>query len=248
MESIKCLNFQSIKLLLKNKLLKALIRSELLKDELESINIDSIKKEKLVHELKKQQNIIEDDKYKNFLEINNLDDSDFENIAQAKSKIKEYSAINFGHKVESWFLERKNQLDIIVYSLIRVSDPFIARELYLRVLSKEADIGDLATEYSEGIEKKTRGIVGPIPVGNSHPSLASLLQNSEIGKVQQPIKINDSYLVIRVENYEPAILDDIMRNNMGEELLNQWLDNKADDIIAKVLKNGSSKSDNFQTS
>lgn len=240
MELLKCLNFESIELLQKNKLLKPLVRSELLKYELNSIKIDQETKQNLINEFKNEHGISENDKYKNFLENNHLNDLDVEEIAQAKSRIKKYSSINFGHKVESWFLERKSQLDIIVYSLIRVSDLFIARELYLRVLSKEADIGDLATEFSEGIEKKTRGIVGPLPIGKSHPSLASFLQNCEVGAVQKPIKINDSYLVIRVENHEPAKLDAYMIEKMEEELLNKWLDNKADDIISKIIENKTS--------
>ncbi len=242
MESIKCLNYDTIELLSKHKLLKPLVRSEIIKNELNKIHIDKEKKDQLIYEFKKQQNIIESDKYEKFLNTNHLSDSDVEDIALGRTRINEYSLKNFGHKIESWFLERKSQLDIIVYSLIRVSDPFTARELYLRILSKEADIGDLATEFSEGIEKKTRGIVGPTPIGNSHPSLSHFLQNCEIGKVQQPIKVNDSYLVIRVENFEPAKLDEVMKNNMGEELLNKWLDTQADDIIKKLIKTDSPKS------
>ncbi|AAZ58713.1 conserved hypothetical protein [Prochlorococcus marinus str. NATL2A] len=248
MESIKCLNDDTIQLLSKHKLLKTLVRSEIIKDELSKIYIDEKRKEELILEFKKQQNIIEDDKYKNFLNINHLNDYDVEDIALGKTRIYEYSLKNFGHKIESWFLERKSQLDIIVYSLIRVSDPFIARELYLRILSKETDIGDLATEFSEGIEKKTRGIVGPISIGNSHPSLANFLQNCEIGKVQPPLKINNSFLIIRVENFEPAKLDEDMKKNMGEELLNKWLDIQADDMIEKLIKNHSTKSNNSITS
>ena len=242
MESIKCLNYKTIELLSKHKLLKTLIRSEIIQDELKKIYIDDKRKEELIYEFKKQQNIIEDDQYEKFLNINHLNDSDVEDISLGDTRMDEYILNNFGHKIESWFLERKSKLDIIVYSLIRVSDPFLARELFLRILSKEADIGDLATEFSEGIEKKTRGVVGPLPIGNSHPSLAKFLQNCEIGKVQKPIKVNNSYLIIRVENFEPVQLDEDMRNNMGEELLNKWLDIKADDIIKKLLKNDSSKS------
>ena len=61
---------------------------------------------------------------------------------------------------------------IVIYSLIRVKDFFKARELYLRIIGNEAEFGDLAAEFSEGIEKKTRGVVGPMPLGRSHPNKA----------------------------------------------------------------------------
>ena len=40
----------------------------------------------------------------------------------------------------------------------------------------------------------------------------------------------------------PAKLDEVMKNNMGEELLNKWLDIQADDMIKKLIKNDSQKS------
>ena len=160
-------------------------------------------------------------------------------MALKKFRLKEYATSNYNHKVETRFLERKTELDIIVYSLIRVSDPFIARELYLRVLSKEADIGDLSSQYSEGPEKKVRGIVGPIPIGAAHPRLAKFLQTCVPGEVQQPIKVNDSYLVVRVECFEPAQLDDYMREKMGEELFNIMIDEQTIELRNKLLSSKS---------
>jgi parvulin-like peptidyl-prolyl isomerase len=66
-------------------------------------------------------------------------------------------------KAEARFLDRKNQLDRVVYSLIRLGDEGLARELYLRLEDEECSFADLAATYSEGPERSTRGVVGPIP-------------------------------------------------------------------------------------
>ena len=110
MELFKCLNLESIELLQKNKLLKPLVRSEVLKYELTSIKIDEETKQDLIHKFKNEQGISDNDKYKTFLENNHLNDSDIEEIAQAKSRIKKYTSIAgldskkySGHSLRSGF-------------------------------------------------------------------------------------------------------------------------------------------------
>jgi parvulin-like peptidyl-prolyl isomerase len=67
-------------------------------------------------------------------------------------------------KAEARFLERKTSLDQIVYSLLRVADSGLARELYLRIADQETDFASAATEYSLGPESKSNGLVGPVPL------------------------------------------------------------------------------------
>ena len=43
----------------------------------------------------------------------------------------------FAAKAEARFLERKNELDQVVYSLLRLKNSFLARELYLQLLLGE---------------------------------------------------------------------------------------------------------------
>ncbi len=69
---------------------------------------------------------------------------------------------NFAAKAEARFLERKNELDQVVYSLLRLENSFLARELYLQIESGESNFADLAKRYAEGPERNTNGIVGPV--------------------------------------------------------------------------------------
>ena len=85
------------------------------------------------------------------------------------------------------------------------------------------------------MEKNTRGIIGPVPIGSAHPKLAEILKHSPPGEVQPPIKIEDIYLVVRVESYNPARLDDFMKGKMCEELFNNWLTLQALEISQKLL-------------
>ena len=218
---------ECINLLHNNNLLQPLVRSVLVKDLLSEIKIETELKDKLVSKFMGELNISDENILNDWLDKNRLDRMTFEELALSKTKLKKYSKNQFNHKVEARFLERKTDLDIVVYSMIRVKDYFLAREIYFRIFEKESEFGELAKKHSDGIESKTRGIVGPAPLGQAHPRLIELLKCSNEGEVNTPIQIDDYYIIVRLEYYEDAKLDDYMRERMIEELFNKWIDEKA---------------------
>ncbi|WP_413678745.1 peptidylprolyl isomerase [Prochlorococcus sp. MIT 0916] len=231
MKSLDCLNATAINVLQKSNLLKSLVIAELRKEVLSKVEIDEQLKQSTVNKFLNSNGLDSEEKLNKFLEQNFMKKEEVENFALSSLRLKEYCNINFSKKVESRFLEKKNHLDIVVYSLIRLNnDPFKANEIYLRLKSKEAEFGDLATLYSEGPEKKTRGIVGPLPVDNAHPNLIPMLINGKEGEIQPPVEIAGMHLVLRVESYDAAKLDDFMREKMALELFDEWIDEKAIDL------------------
>ena len=235
MDSLKCLNNECINLLHKYRLLERLIKSELKRSVLSEVKIDQEIENKAINELKSKFKITNESELEKFLDGNHLDQKDFNHLALKELRTKKYTSNKFANKSESRFLERKNQLDIVIYSLIRVSDLSLCRELYLKVYEKEVGFGEIASKYSEGIERRTRGIVGPISLEKAHPVLAEHLRVSKIGEVSQPIKVNNSYLITRVESYEPAQLDSFMQDKMCEELFEGWLDSQSLSILKELI-------------
>lgn len=143
--------------------------------------------------------------------------------AELPVRIAIHSEQQFGHRAENRFLARKNALDEVIYSLLRVSNGALARELYLRIAEGEADFAQLAARYAEGPEKATRGVVGPVPILQAHPQLAELLRTSQPGQLRPPLQIEQWWLVVRLENLRPASFDDTMQRRMARELFDDWV-------------------------
>ena len=236
MESLSSLSGNQIIYLHKKNVLRQLIRSELISSHLSNIFIEKA----LIEETKKiyiqKLGLNEESSFQNWLKNNALSDEDFEEISLSQIKIQKFCCENFDHKIEAHFLKRKENLDEVVYSLIRVQDFFKAREFYLRIKDNKADFGQIAANYSEGIEKKTRGIIGPYPIKNAHPLLAQQLRTHEVGKVISPFEIDGSFLVARVEYYERATLNDVMREKMREELFNIFIESEVEKKNQELLK------------
>ncbi len=162
-----------------------------------------------------------------FLDANGLGPEDLTWQIELPLRTRAHCNEHFRHKAEAHFLSRKNQLDRVVYSLLRVKDGYLARELYLRLDAGEANFATLAREFAEGPEKQTNGIVGPVPLTQAHPGLAERLRTTSPGVLMQPFQLADWWLVVRLESYVPASFDEAMAEQMASELFDQWVREEA---------------------
>ena len=140
----------------------------------------------------------------------------------------------FAAKAEARFLERKSELDQVVYSLLRLENSFLARELYLQIESGESNFADLAKRYAEGPECNTNGIVGPVSLTQAHPALVEKLQVAKPGVLLEPFRISDWWLVVRLERYEPATFSDAVSDQMCQEMFDAWLDEETATCLSKL--------------
>lgn len=151
----------------------------------------------------------------------------------------------FAAKAEARFLERKNELDQVVYSLLRLENSFLAQELYLQIESGESNFADLAKRYAEGPERDTNGIVGPVSLTQAHPALVEKLRVAQPGVLLEPFRISDWWLVVRVERYAPATFTDEVSDQMCQEMFDIWVDQET---TASLSQLGSETSEPASTS
>ncbi|MBD2066080.1 peptidylprolyl isomerase [Leptolyngbya sp. FACHB-671] len=146
----------------------------------------------------------------------------FEAMITRSLQIEKFKQQTWGRKIESYFLQRKQEFDRAIYSLLRTKDLDVAQELFFRVSEGEQSFAELAQQYSEGSEAETGGLLGPVELGMLHTELAELLHTSSIGHVQ-PIKLGEWCMIVRLEKLIPAQLDDQMRDRLLQERFDTWL-------------------------
>ena len=140
----------------------------------------------------------------------------------------------FAPKAEARFLERKNELDQVVYSLLRLADNFLARELYLQIESGESNFADLAKRYAEGPERNTNGIVGPVSLTQAHPVLVEKLRVAQPGVLLEPFRIADWWLVVRLERYSPATFTPEVSDRMCREMFDAWIEEQTATTLSRL--------------
>ncbi|MEG3846324.1 peptidylprolyl isomerase [Microcoleus sp. herbarium19] len=146
-------------------------------------------------------------------------------------KIEKFKHQTWHHKLESYFLQRKRSLDRVIYSLIRVKNAEIAREIYFRIHEKEQSFAELARKYSQGPEAQVNGIIGPAELGTIQSNLAHLLAISQPGQLWHPIRIEEWLIIVRLETLIPAKFDVAMRQRLLRELFENWVQEQMREIF-----------------
>lgn len=162
-------------------------------------------------------------------EFSGCDPGALKDAVQREARVARWKKAHFGAHAKEHFERRKPELDRVVYSLLRVGDAGLARELWFRLAENEATFAELAPRYTAGHEVHTNGLVGPSAFGSMHPALAAHLRAGEEGKLLKPLRIADSCIVVRVEKFLPAQFDDEMQARMIEELAAHWLNTRLDE-------------------
>ena len=146
-----------------------------------------------------------------------------EELAVRPMLLEKFKIATWSSKVESYFLARKANLDQVVCSLIRTKDVGIAQEVYFRIQEGEQSFADLAREYSQGTEAHTGGVIGPVTLSALHPAIAKMLSISPPGQLWTPTRLEEWYAIVRLEKFLPAQLDEQMRRRLIDEMFNNWL-------------------------
>jgi parvulin-like peptidyl-prolyl isomerase len=144
-------------------------------------------------------------------------------IATRNLRIQKFKQETWGNKLEAYFLQRKAQLDRVIYSLIRVKEQGTANELYFRLQDDAQSFAELARQYSQGPEAQTGGLIGPVEMSTPHPALARMLAASQPGQLLPPTRIGEWIVIVRLEKLVPVQLDDTIRRQLLEELFNNWM-------------------------
>ena len=87
-------------------------------------------------------------------------------------------------------------------------------------------------EYSEGSEAQTGGLIGPVEVNAPHPRIAQVLSTCKPGQLVPPTRVGEWIVIIRLENFISAQLDDPMRQRMIDEMFRQWLNEQVNKQVS----------------
>ena len=231
--SFQNLTPEALALLRRHNLLTALIRAETVAEAVGPEPLPQDQCDQLWNGYLGKHKIENDEQLASHLQTLGLDADALHWQLELPLRIQQHSQEQFQHKAEARFLAKKEQLDRVVYSLLRVRDGFLARELYLRIAGREANFADLAAEHSQGPESKTKGIVGPVPMNQAHPALSERLRTSQPGQLLEPFRIEDWWLVTRLERYEAARFDEGTAQRMAQELFQEWIQ---EEVLGKIRR------------
>ncbi len=221
-----------IPLLAGYQLLPSLLREIIIDKAISTINCTPEEKVRVTGQFFEQNQITDKAAQQAWALRYGMTTAQLEALATRGLLVEKFKQATWGHKLESYFLKVKGQLDRVIYSLIRTQDVGVAQELYFRIQEGEQSFAELAREYSQGPEAQTGGLIGPVELSTPHPALAQMLRLGQPGQIFPPIRLGEWVVIVRLEKFIPAQLDDSMRKRLLNDCFTTWLSEQLNQQLA----------------
>ncbi len=171
------------------------------------------------------------EQFESWLEKNYLTKEQLQERILRGIKLEKFKQETWGAQLDSYYRKRKRELDKVVYSLIRTKNPGEAQELYFRIMEGEREFTEVARQYSQGTEAQTGGLIGPVELNVPHPMISQKLLTAQPGQVLPPIRVGEWIVILRLEKYIAAQLDQYTSRRLLDELFNTWLNEKLQEEV-----------------
>ena len=232
----KYLDKDAVKFLIDKNIMNTFLREFILEDNLKRINIPEVNKKEALNSFLINKNLKSNDEFEKYKKRYGMNKDNIESIILKPLKIKILAETLFNDQAESRFLRRKNDLNLIVYSIIRNKNKALALELFLRIDSNEDDFSYLASKHSEGTEKITNGIVGPLYKNQVNPILMDKLKTLKEKEVLEPFKLEEWWVILRLENKIISDFTSTIKQKMCLELFEEFLTKQVEKSFLSVNK------------
>ena len=181
----------------------------------------------------KRQELLGQQPLQELLEQRRCSADEFELHLWLPEALLRFAEARYGPGLEEEFLSAGGGHDQIIYSLLRVRDVCLARELWIRLEEGEALFSELASAFGEGPEASHKGLIGPMPLGSLQPpELAAVLRALRPGETPPPLVLGEWQVLLRLEQLQPARFDQAMRRHLLEQQLNALLETRVRQRLA----------------
>jgi parvulin-like peptidyl-prolyl isomerase len=141
----------------------------------------------------------------------------FKGVILRELRVEKFKQLQFAHQIEAEFLRLKPEFDQVEFDLLQLSDQALAQELYFHLRDDGGDFAQLARLYGG------QGRVGPIAMSALPAEVANLLRRGQEGAIASPIRVGESFWIVRLEKLIAARLTDAVRAQLMNGLYDRWL-------------------------
>lgn len=145
-----------------------------------------------------------------------------------------WSRQQWGHRLDSLFLQSKSQLDRASCRLIRLSSKPLATELYHRIKAGETSFDAAARDFGEGPERHQGGLIAMQPLGSMPYGLSPVLEHLKPGQISQPMRLGKGFCLVELIEFQISQLNESTSDALLAEQLRLWIDSVVDLLEADL--------------
>jgi parvulin-like peptidyl-prolyl isomerase len=228
------LDNSALLLLHRHGLLRSVISAEVKELLVNDEDLDPDVMNAALKSYRKRNNLNTSDQVKKHLDRHNWSHEDLQWHASLVEKIRRFSWKRFESKAENHYLSRKEQFDQVSYSQLTVTNRYLAQEFFLRLKENESTFAELGASLRQAGQEKGQGRIGPIQMSNVPAALAKPLRSSTAGTLLEPVQIQNNWLIVRLEKFQPTQFDEPMKQQMCTELFQLEVERLVNDRMSSL--------------
>jgi len=118
------------------------------------------------------------------------------------------------HKLESLYLEKKDDLDTVDCKILAVPDKNLSFELYYRLKAGEAEFEELSIRYGIGPERFRGGLFEKQSLSSFPLFLRKRFKSTRPGELLKPFRSGDTFTILLLERFSLAAFDTDSQNRL----------------------------------
>ncbi|MEC8688445.1 MAG: peptidylprolyl isomerase [Cyanobacteriota bacterium] len=240
-QSLNSLVSADVEQLKHHGLLRQLVSAQVTEELLDAEELEPEAMKRAMQGYRKRNNLATAEQLQQHCRRFGYSQEDLQWQAGLQERIRRTGARRFEAKAELHYLTRKEQFDQVTYSQLSAPNQFLAQELFLRINEGEATFGELAAQLRKGGNEKGQGRFGPTPLAKVPAALAKPLRSCSTGTLLEPIQVQSSWLIVRLEQFQPTQFDAAMQQRMCTELFQQEVARIVDERIAALTNSNGSE-------
>lgn len=226
-----------IPLLAKYRMLPQLWRELIIDSAIASVKLSSEEEANAKKQFYAKHQLATPERCQAWLEQYGMNLDHLATLATREIKIEKFKQVTWEHHLKSYFLSQKSRLDKVIYSFLRTTDVEVAQELFFRIRASEQTFAECAKAYSQGPEAQTGGLIGPVELSQPHPEIVKMLSGSQPNQVLPPSRLGEWFVIVRLEQFIPAQLDEGMRSQLLNRLFEAWIEAQLHQLHTVRLQN-----------
>jgi parvulin-like peptidyl-prolyl isomerase len=219
------------------RMIQVILRQYVIEQQIQSrpnLEIDPERLEQAIINFRLQNRIAEPESFEQWLQSQRLTYPQFRNQFVAAIKLAQLKVEVTANKVEQFFNDNKELLDQVVLSRIVVDRQDLAEELMRQLIEDGRPFEELAKTHSIMGENLVNGMMGLVMMRQLPPAIREAIIGAIPGDIRGPVEFENRYSILRVEQWQPAELKGKLRQEIQEQIFEQWVQEQLKDKEIKL--------------
>lgn len=128
----------------------------------------------------------------------------------------------WGARLKELYLERKDQLDLVSFRLMRIENQAVALEIYHRLKGKEMSFDQLSNMFGVVADRNKDCFRKNKRMGSLPVDLQKKIRTMSQGDLSKPLQTSQGFLLIQLEQFEDVKFTEPLKDKILLDQFSSW--------------------------